>query len=167
MISRRMGIVVMLAALSPSCYASGLTPAAEYQRGEAYRSGHGVPKSWTKAVYWWRKAAVQGYARAEYNLGAAYCFGVGVPENGTKAVYWLRKAAAQGNAHSQNMLWFIYTTGQSVPENYVHAYKWAVLAKQSVGSLHLLASYMTPSQVARAQSLARAWERAHESQHAQ
>jgi hypothetical protein len=42
-----------------------------------------VLKDYKQAVYWYQKAAAQGYAEAQSNLGIAYAFGKGVrnPKN--------------------------------------------------------------------------------------
>jgi TPR repeat protein len=37
-----------------------------------------VLKDYKQAVYWYQKAAAQGYAEAQSNLGIAYAFGKGV-----------------------------------------------------------------------------------------
>ncbi len=37
-----------------------------------YENGEGVAKDDKQAVYWYRKAADQGYASAQYNLGLMY-----------------------------------------------------------------------------------------------
>ena len=43
---------------------------AQYNLGNMYRLGQGVPKDDKTAVKWYRLAAEQGYARAQYNLGS-------------------------------------------------------------------------------------------------
>jgi hypothetical protein len=40
-----------------------------------YASGRGIAKDDTQAVYWFRKAAEQGHAKAQYNLGLMYDYG--------------------------------------------------------------------------------------------
>lgn len=40
----------------------------ENQLGWNYDSGNGVPQSYAKATYWWKKAAAQGDVLAKYNL---------------------------------------------------------------------------------------------------
>ena len=69
----------------------------ENKLGNAYYSGKGVPQSYAKAVYWYKKSAAQGDAIAEDNLGYAYYYGKGEPQSYSKAVYWFKKSAAQGN----------------------------------------------------------------------
>jgi TPR repeat protein len=44
-------------------------------------------------VYWYKKAANQGYAEAQFNLGIAYTIGKGVLKDYKQAVYWYQKAA--------------------------------------------------------------------------
>jgi TPR repeat protein len=51
---------------------------AQYNLGIAYTFGKGVLKDYKQAVYWYQKAADQGYAKAQSNLGIAYAFGKGV-----------------------------------------------------------------------------------------
>ena len=53
-----------------------------------YREGKGVAQNYKKTVYWWRKAADQGYADAQRSLGTAYYNGIGVAQNYKQAVYW-------------------------------------------------------------------------------
>jgi len=72
-----------------------------------YKAGKGVPQNYSKAVYWFKKAAGQGYARAEYYLGYMYAEGLGVPQDYNKAVYWLKKAAEQGNAQAKANLEYL------------------------------------------------------------
>lgn len=77
---------------------------AEYDLGDFYDHGKGVPQSYAKAVYWYRKAAKQREAIAEYRLGNSYYHGQGVPQNSMKAIYWWKKAAAQGVTQAQRNL---------------------------------------------------------------
>ncbi|MEA1946190.1 MAG: tetratricopeptide repeat-containing serine protease family protein [Thermodesulfobacteriota bacterium] len=70
---------------------------AEYELGEKYFEGKGVPKEYTKAAEWYRKAAEQGDAFAQSELGSMYYNGEGVTKDYTEAVKWYRKAAEQGN----------------------------------------------------------------------
>lgn len=36
---------------------------------KGYQNGIGLPKDDAKGAYWYRKAALQGHARAQHNLG--------------------------------------------------------------------------------------------------
>jgi hypothetical protein len=129
---------------------------AQFNVGEMYDNGKGVPEDNAKAVYWYRKSAEQGDKWAQFNLGIKYDKGEGVPENDAKAVHWYRKAAEQGLARARLRLSLMYATGDGVPEDYVQAYAWSSiaavqgeeLAKKSQG---LIKEQITPAQIAEAQ----------------
>jgi TPR repeat protein len=63
-----------------------------------YANNKGTLKDAKQAVYWYQKAADQGYAKAQYNLGVMYANGKGVLKDDKQAVYWYQKAANQGQA---------------------------------------------------------------------
>ena len=69
------------------------------------------------AVFWWEKAAEQGYAPAQFKLGIAYNGGLGVSLNPEKAVEWFTKAAEQGMAEAQYQLGICYRDGNGVSRN--------------------------------------------------
>ena len=73
---------------------------AQYNLGQMYANGEGVPKDDAEAVKWWRLAAAQGDADAQFNLGVMYNLGKGVPEDDVQAYAWLNLAAAQGNKNA-------------------------------------------------------------------
>ena len=50
---------------------------AQYNLGQMYRRGQGVPQNYKTAVKWYRLAAEQGYASAQFNLGLMYDIGKG------------------------------------------------------------------------------------------
>ena len=82
-----------------------------------YANGRGVPEDDAKAVYWYRKAAEQGIAKAQSNLGLMYDNGEGVSEDDAKAVYWYRKSAERGHAKAQYNLGLMYDNGYGVSED--------------------------------------------------
>jgi len=85
----------------------------------------GLPTDETQAVYWFRKAAEQGYAEAQYRLGEAYAQGLGeLPRDYTQALYWYRKAAEQGHPEAQYAVGTLYANGQGVPRNDTEAADW-------------------------------------------
>ena len=88
---------------------------AQFNLGDRYCHGDGVPQDDKEAVKWYRKAAEQGYAFAQHNLGVMYANGRGVPEDDKEAVKWFRKAAEQGYAFAQFNLGVRYDTGRGVP----------------------------------------------------
>src|SRR5712664_2754399 len=74
-------------------------PGQQCALGEVYFSSKlGVPQDYAKAVYWFRKAAEQGYDVAQYHLEICYYKGDGVAKDAAAAVKWYRMAAEQGMA---------------------------------------------------------------------
>jgi hypothetical protein len=74
--------IVLLAALACPAFpedirtltkrAEGGDAIAHYNLGVEFASGQGVPRDYTEAVEWYRKAAGQGVRDAQYNLGVSY-----------------------------------------------------------------------------------------------
>ena len=70
----------------------------------------------------------------------------------------------RGDALGQHNLGLMYANGQGVPQDYVQAHKWWNLNAASgnadaVKNRDLVASKMTPAQIAEAQRLASAWRK--------
>jgi hypothetical protein len=61
-----------------------------------YRQGEGVPKDYSQAMAWYRKAAKHGSAGAQIGLGFMYHLGQGVPKDYSQAYMWYNLGAAQG-----------------------------------------------------------------------
>jgi uncharacterized protein len=144
--------------------------AAEYDLGSMYRDGRGVPQDYAEAMKWFRKAADRGLAAAENNIGGMYDTGKGVRQDAAEAVKWYRKGADHGSALAQFNLAICYSSGQGVPQDFVQASKWFDLAAagfpasdtelrtKAIRARDLVASKMTPSQIAEAQALTREWK---------
>jgi len=66
---------------------------AQYNLGDMYYEGVGVPQNYAEAAKWFRKAADQGDTYAQYNLGSMYEKGRGVPQSYEKAYIWFTLAA--------------------------------------------------------------------------
>jgi uncharacterized protein len=117
-----------------------------------------------------RPLADRGVAEAQRELGFMYYNGEGVPQNYAEAVKWYHLAADQGLAGAQHDLGVMYLKGQGVPQDYVLAHMWFNLAASrssaskkeerdiAVTDRDLVASKMTPDQIAEAQKLARDWK---------
>ena len=108
--------------------------------------------------------AEAGNADAQNNLGVMYEKGTGVAQDYAAAVSWYRKAADQGYAAAQYNLGVMYANGTGVAQDYVQAHKWLNLGATSgyadaVKVRDLVASMMTPAQIAEAQRLASAWRK--------
>ena len=143
---------------------------AEYNLGSMYANGQGVPQDDADAVKWFRKAANRGLVAAENNIGGMYDTGKGVRQDAAEAVKWYRKGADHGSALAQFNLAICYSSGQGVPQDFVQASKWFNLAAagfpasdtelrtKAIRARDLVASKMTPSQIAEAQALTREWK---------
>lgn len=95
----------------------------------AIGSGHtegssGLSQDYTKALYWYEKAANQGYAEGQYFLAVAYTKGQGVRPDHQKAFYWYEKAANQDDSAAQYSLGVSYFLGRGVQENTTIAKQW-------------------------------------------
>ncbi len=104
---------------------------AQVALGDAFSYRRHGRRQYAKAVYWYKKAALQGYATAEFDLGLSYEMGDGVPKSYVKAAYWYKKAAAQGNGAAEEFLGFAYAIGEGVPTNYAKAHYWRKKAAAS------------------------------------
>ena len=109
---------------------------------------------------WCTLAAEQENAAAQYNLGNMYSKGQGVPQDYKTAVKWYTLAAEQGHAKAQSNLGAMYGMGTGVIQDIVYAHMWFNIAASSgfedgVKARDLFAKEMTPSQLEKAQDLAR------------
>jgi TPR repeat protein len=141
---------------------------AQNHLGQMYRQGQGVPQDYAAAMKWYRKAAEQGYIPGQINLANMYEWDQGVQDRAA-AASWYRKAAEQGDARAQLELGLMYDFGWGVPRDYVLAHMWLNLsaartdrfdinAGEAVKARDILATMMTPAQIAEAQKLAREWK---------
>jgi len=101
--------------------------AAQFNLGNMYLYGEGVPQDYAEAAKWYRKAAEQGDPKAQHNLGLMYLNGEGVPQDYVQAHKWFNLSASrsQGKDHDN-----------------------------AVDSRNVTEKKMTPAQVAEAQKLA-------------
>ena len=134
------------------------TPAssADFQKGlTAAQSG-----DFATALREWTPLAKQGDAAAQYNLGLMYANGRGVRQNYKTAVKWYKLAAKQGYASAHNNLGFMYANGKGIPQDYILGYMWWYIAasnghKDAAAGRDAVSKVMTPTQIKKAQKLAR------------
>ncbi|MDF7774376.1 SPOR domain-containing protein [Sphingomonas sp. AOB5] len=102
-------------------------PDAQFNLGQAYKLGRGVPIDLNQAEEWYRKAAVQGHPQAQDNYGLALF------QNGKRpqAVEWLQRSATRGEPRTQFVLGTMYFNGDAVERDWVRAYALTVRASQS------------------------------------
>jgi TPR repeat protein len=79
-------------------------PQAQFDFGLYHLRGIGVAKDDTKAVYWFRRAAVNGSASGQHSLGIMFDQGNGVARDPEEALRWYARAALQGHRGSSSMV---------------------------------------------------------------
>jgi TPR repeat protein len=79
-------------------------PEAQYDWGERYYDGLGLPQDYGLAAEWFHYAAEQGHAQAQCNLGMMYFIGRGVPQDACEAYKWIQLSARQGNPKATRAL---------------------------------------------------------------
>ena len=98
---------------------------AQYTLGRYYFWGsNGVEQSYSKAAYWWEKAAKQGDSDAQCKIGVCYDEGKGVEQSYSKAAYWYKKAAEQGHSSAQYNIGVCYYNGNGVEKSKTNAIYW-------------------------------------------
>jgi cell division septation protein DedD len=102
---------------------------AQYNLGQIYKLGRGVPVDMVEAEKWYRLAALQGHDLGEAN------YGMMLFENGKReaAVPWLERAVAHGEPRAQYLLGVMLFNGDGVPKNWVRAY--ALMLRAAAGGL--------------------------------
>jgi cell division septation protein DedD len=91
---------------------------AQFNMGQAYRFGRGVPADSGIARSWYEKAAQQGHQQAQAALGLLlYQAG-----DRTAAIYWIRKAAERDNPRAQYVLGLAHFNGDGVSRDWPRAH---------------------------------------------
>ena len=141
-------------------------PVAQSNLGSMYYQGKGVTQDYKQAAKWYRKSAEQGYAGAQNNLGVLYRDGKAVTQDYEQAVKWYTKAAEQGDTNAQIIIGDMYLRGVGVIQDKVLAHMWfnianiedSYLAREKMDRI---AKEMSPSQIEKAQDMAREWVAKH------
>ena len=129
-----------------------------------YAVGWGVAQDYKEAAKWYRLSAEQGNAGAQLQLGFIYYSGQGVLQDYKEAVKWSRMAAEQGNDGAYELVGLLYEVGRGVAQDNVRAHMWLNLAVASMSGWSAktarenrdrIAAKMTPTQIERAQEMAR------------
>ncbi len=115
-----------------------------------------------KAYKLWLTLAEQGNVTAQYNLGHMYEKGKGVPQDYKESVRLYRLSAQQGDLDAQLKLGVSYGMGRGVPKDYALAHMWWNLSgsngnKEAAENRDIVETKMTPSQIEKAQDMARNW----------
>jgi len=98
---------------------------AQFNLGQAYKLGRGVPVDLAMAEEWYRKAAVQGHEQAQNN------YGLSLFQDGktAEALPWLEKAVARDEPRAELVLGTMLFNGDAVARDWVRAY--ALMARSS------------------------------------
>jgi len=72
-------------------------PYAQFTLGAMYDNGVGVPRNFTLALSWYKRAGNQGLADGQYMAGRFYGGGRGVKQDPARALYWFELAASGGH----------------------------------------------------------------------
>lgn len=102
---------------------------AQFNLGQAYKLGRGVPVDLPIAMDWFRKAATQGHERAADNLGLLL-FQQGMRD---EALPFIRKSAERGEPRAQYILGTAMFNGDIVAKDWVTAY--ALMTRASAAGL--------------------------------
>jgi TPR repeat protein len=138
---------------------SGSVYGDDLQEGlDAYKN-----KDYETALKLFLPLADDGNTRAQYTLGVMYEGGQGVPQDYKETIKWWKLAAEQEYAVAQVHLGLNYSIGRGVPQDIVLAHMWCNLASSNGDELgttirNLLVKEMTPSQIEKAQEMARNWK---------
>ena len=100
---------------------------AEFDLGQAYKLGHGVPQDLTKAEQLFGQAAAQGHIQAGDNYGLLL-FQRGEHE---KAMPYIQAAAGRGDPRAEYLLGIAYFNADNVPKDWVRAYAYESMAQQA------------------------------------
>jgi len=104
---------------------------AQFNLGQAYKLGRGVPADQKVALDWYRKAAASNHEQAQAILGLIL-FQSGKRE---EAMTWLKKAADQGEPRAQYVVGTAYFNGDLLPKDWARAYALMTRAKaQNIGA---------------------------------
>lgn len=102
---------------------------AQMHLGNKYLNGQGVAYDVHLALFWFQKAAEQGYTYAQNLVGLFYYQGLyGLKSDMAEGVSWIRKSAESGYAEAQYNLANIYFSGEGVMQNSKEGEKWLTSA---------------------------------------
>ncbi|MDD5394587.1 MAG: tetratricopeptide repeat protein [Thiothrix sp.] len=86
----------------------------EFDLGNQYADGDGLPRSDAQAFIWYEKSAKKGHPLAQSLVGAMYAEGKGTAVSQKKAAKWYQLAASQGHPLAQHNLGKMYEAGTGV-----------------------------------------------------
>ena len=100
---------------------------AQFNLGQAYKLGRGVPTDPAQALAWFKRAADQGHLQAEDNYG----IGLFQANREAEALPYLERSAARGEPRAQLVLGTMLFNGDGVRADYPRAYALMTRASQA------------------------------------
>ena len=91
---------------------------AQFNLGQAYKLGRGVPSDLAQAESWYRRAAKQGHLQAEDNLGLVLF----TANRRDEAMIYIARSAARGEPRAQYVLGTAHFNGDLAPRDWPRAY---------------------------------------------
>ncbi len=91
---------------------------AQFNLGQAYKLGRGVPTDLTQAEAWYRRAAKQGHLQAEDNLGLVLF----TANRREEAMTFITRSAARGEPRAQYVLGTAHFNGDLAAQDWPRAY---------------------------------------------
>ena len=127
---------------------------AEFQLGEAYRSGRSVAPDPETAIMWYRRATVAGHIRASEELG----FALFAHGDRREAMPYIEKAAARGEARAFYLLGTAHFNGDYASRDWPLAYAQTMRAaaaglSAAQRNLELMDHYLLPADKAKADQI--------------
>ena len=83
-----------------------------------------VPADTTKALKYFKTAAMGGNSEAMYYMGYLNQYGIGLARNADAAIEWYLRSAQAGYPKAQNKMGMIYYTGNGAEKDYADALNW-------------------------------------------
>jgi len=119
---------------------------AQFNLGQAYKLGRGVPIDPGQALAWFKRAADQGHLQAQDNYG----IGLFQANRRAEALPFLERSAARGESRAQLVLGTMLFNGDGVKADYPRAYALMTRASQAglpsaAQSLAQMDGFITPA----------------------
>lgn len=72
--------------------------------GRCYELGLGLSTDIALAIYWYKKAAQNGFSDAQFAMGQFYEMGKGMEKDPYISYYWYKKAAENGHKEAKKKI---------------------------------------------------------------
>ena len=97
---------------------------AQFNIGEMYEKGSGIPSNTYSAFIWFELAAKQNHQKAQFKVAYMYYRGEGVPANPAKAFQLMASLAKNSYVRAQFYVGLMHETGSGTPRDMAQAQLW-------------------------------------------